>query len=162
MSILDLKKWQIIYLAIKINIIADIWCPSKLQVHHRLCKKCTKPIQNSAQPPPSPAPPSDHRILKLLSLPKPNNPHLPHYKLQKYPGNKMIKNVKEGYAKFYHLTIRNIANIVSEVLERHEFKINLFFIFYFFSSMSQTWSFLILSKSIKSSTKKRQKHHKYL
>ena len=43
----------------------------------------------------------------------------------------MIKNLKEGYAKFYHLTIKNIANIVSEVLECHEFKINfcLFFIF---------------------------------
>ena len=79
-------------------------------------------------PTPLPLPP-DHRILKLLSLPKPNNSNLPHYKLQKYPGNKMIKNAKEGHAKLYHLTIKNIANIVSEVLECHEFKINLFFIF---------------------------------
>lgn len=96
---------------------------------HQSCRSTTAYAKNAQnpyktlpnQPPP---PPPDHRILKLLSLPKPNNSNLPHYKLQKYPGNKMIKNAKEGHAKLYHLTIKNIANIVSEVLECHELKIN--------------------------------------
>ena len=92
--------------------------PSLMQKMHKTHTKLS--------PTTSPPPPPHQRILKLLSLPKPNNSHLSHYKLQKYPDNKMIKNVKEGYAKFYHLTIKNIANIVSEVLECHEFKINSF------------------------------------